>query len=339
MFNFLKKLFTNEIKEVANKSKIVPSQPSIDYTIRQIPQSEYIVLDVETTGLSYIDNEIIQIAILHCKNNEIIDKFVSYVKPSFDKLTPTITKLTGITQNDLKNAPSFKDIADKIYHLTKNKLIVAHNAKFDMGFICQAFKRIGYQKDVQLIAFDTLRCARKYIPNLDDYKLTTLKKFLKIIVRSHDALNDCLVTQKLYEHLYSILISDFSYDDFQISTHQRLINMVDDPHLFVFKRKTKGNYSAGTVEGIVKYHVIGKTYIGIYGDLSDELVRIISENDLAVKEAPASANEKYRIMLKVEEFYLLDEYVAKCINQAEFYVSQSEIDEADLRAELVKNYI
>ncbi|MCJ0565054.1 hypothetical protein, partial [Enterococcus cecorum] len=95
----------------------------------------------------------------------------------------------------------------------------------------------------------------------------------------------------------------------------------------------------GTVEGIVKYHVIGKTYIGIYGDLSDELVRIISENDLAVKEAPASANEKYRIMLKVEEFYLLDEYVAKCINQAEFYVSQSEIDEADLRAELVKNYI
>lgn len=117
MFNFLKKLFTNEIKEVANKSKFVSSQPSIDYTIRQIPQSEYIVLDVETTGLSYIDNEIIQIAILHCKNNEIIDKFVSYVKPSFDKLTPKITKLTGITQNDLKNAPSFKDIADKIYRL------------------------------------------------------------------------------------------------------------------------------------------------------------------------------------------------------------------------------
>ena len=224
-----------------------------DYKTVDTFKSDYVVLDVETTGLDHYDCDIIQISILAYINHKLVDKYVSYVRPVYDELTPKITRLTGIKQSDLDDAPTFKEIADSVYNLINNQLIIAHNAKFDMGFICESFKRYGFDKNVELTAFDTWKASRRYIKGLPNYKLETLKKHFKIDVKSHDAYNDCLVTQKVYEHIYHLVSAEYSYDDFQIETHKRIARIINKKQLYVFKHKTKGDYAIGVFYTALKY--------------------------------------------------------------------------------------
>ena len=309
------------------------------YAIKDSFKSNYVVLDVETTGLDHYDCDIIQISILAYTNHKLVDKYVSYVRPVYDELTPKITRITGIKQSDLDDAPTFKAIADDIYNLINNQLIIAHNAKFDMGFICESFKRYGFDKNVELTAFDTWKASRRYIKGLQNYKLETLKKHFKIDVKSHDAYNDCLVTQKVYEHIYHLVSAEYSYDDFQIETHKRIARIINKKQLYVFKHKTKGDYAIGVFYTALKYHIVGKNYVGLYDEPNEEIVNILSNNDLKLKEAPKSVTEKYRIYVDKERFNLFDDYVVKKLSEPIGYIPQKSIDEADIRSEFIKRFL
>lgn len=252
----------------------IQQRTAFSYAIKDSFKSNYVVLDVETTGLDRYDCDIIQISILTYVNHELINKYVSYVRPVYDELTPKITRITGIKQSDLDDAPTFKAIADDIYNLINNQLIIAHNANFDMGFICESFKRYGFDKSVELTAFDTWKASRRYIKGLPNYKLETLKKHFKIDVKSHDAYNDCLVTQKVYEHIYNLVSAEYSYDDFQIETHKRIARIINKKQLYVFKHKTKGDYAIGVFYTALKYHIVGKNYVGLYDEPNEEIVNI-----------------------------------------------------------------
>lgn len=330
--------------KMINERKETPDLPKIkskifDYDIKDIFKSDYVVLDVETTGLDHYNCDIIQISILTYANHKLVDKYVSYVRPVYDELTPKITRLTGIKQSDLDDAPTFKEIANSIYNLINNQLIIAHNAKFDMNFICESFKRYDFDKNVELTAFDTLRAARKYIKGLPNYKLETLKKHFNIDVKSHDAYNDCLVTQKVYEHIYHLVSAEYSYDDFQIETHKRIARMIDKKQLYVFKHKTKGDYAIGTFYTVLKYHIVGKNYIGIYDEPSDEMMSVLLNNGLEIKEAPKSVTEKYRIYVDKDRFNLFDDYVVKKLSESTGYIPQQSIDEANIRSEFIKRFL
>lgn len=310
-----------------------------DYKTVDTFKSDYVVLDVETTGLDHYDCDIIQISILAYTNHKLVDKYVSYVRPVYDELTPKITRLTGIKQSDLDDAPTFKEIADSVYNLINNQLIIAHNAKFDMGFICESFKRYGFDKNVELTAFDTWKASKRYIKGLPNYKLETLKKHFKIDVKSHDAYNDCLVTQKVYEHIYHLVSAEYSYDDFQIETHKRIARIINKKQLYVFKHKTKGDYAIGVFYTALKYHIVGKNYVGLYDEPNEEIVNILSNNDLKLKEAPKSVTEKYRIYVDKERFNLFDDYVVKKLSEPIGYIPQKSIDEADIRSEFIKRFL
>lgn len=157
---------------------------------------DIVVLDFETTGLSPINDEIIQVGAIKYKNGRIIDQFDRYAKPS-RSISSRITDLTGITNGMVENAPPLEKTLIELETFISGQTIVAHNASFDMKFLIENFDKYNIKHD-RFRVIDTLALARKYIDETDNHKLVTLKEFLKIEAESHDAFEDCRVTGSLY---------------------------------------------------------------------------------------------------------------------------------------------
>jgi len=162
----------------------------------------YAILDIETTGLSPANEKIIEIAIFIHDGVKVIDEFHTLVNPERN-IPYNITRLTGITNDMVEDAPKFYEIAKDLVILTEGKSIVAHNASFDYNFIRNEFKSLGYSFKRDRLC--TVKLSRKIIPNHKSYSLGKLCKDLGIIIDGrHRAAGDALATVKLFEHLISI---------------------------------------------------------------------------------------------------------------------------------------
>ncbi|CAM3036033.1 3'-5' exonuclease [Lactococcus hircilactis] len=164
----------------------------------------YVVFDFETTGLSAQKNEIIQIgAIKFDENHQEIARFNQLVKPTRSYVSTTISNLTGISQRSLLDQPVITDVLPEFLTFIKNSLLVAHNAPFDVSFLYQAMIDCRIQNAEHFQVYDTLTQAKKWM-KAKSYKLEDLKDYFECDVRSHDAINDCVVTALLYQHLQEI---------------------------------------------------------------------------------------------------------------------------------------
>ncbi len=161
----------------------------------------YSIIDIETTGLSPDKEKITEIAIYVHDGKKIIDEFISLVNP--EKPIPYfITRLTGITNEMVENAPRFYEIAKKIIELTENRIFVAHNAEFDYGFIKAEFASLGYEFKRNRLC--TVKLSKKIIPGHQSYSLGKLSNDLGIeIIGRHRAAGDAFATVRLLEHLLS----------------------------------------------------------------------------------------------------------------------------------------
>jgi DNA polymerase-3 subunit epsilon len=165
-----------------------------NYTDRKL--KNYIVIDTETTGLSHYSNEIIEIAAIRIVNGKIVDKFQTLVKPH-NVISPSITKITGITNDMVKNSPDILDVLPDFFKFIGNTPLVGHNITFDLRFLN------SYLEDNLTNSLaDTMLIARKKLPNLDNHKLETIVRLLNITDhQDHRALSDCNITYKVYERL------------------------------------------------------------------------------------------------------------------------------------------
>lgn len=162
---------------------------------------QYAVLDIETTGMSPGKNRITEIAILIHDGTQILDSFQSLVNPEC-YVPEFITNLTGISNEMLQDAPRFFEIAKKVVELTEGKIIVAHNAHFDYGFLKNEFNRLGYKFHRQMLC--TVRLSRKIFPKLPSYSLKNLTKYFNITLNQHhrayaDAKATCEILERLIE--------------------------------------------------------------------------------------------------------------------------------------------
>ncbi|MCK5168497.1 MAG: GIY-YIG nuclease family protein [Bacteroidales bacterium] len=162
----------------------------------------YAIIDIETTGLSPINDKITEIAIYIHDGKNVIKEYSTLINP--DRNIPyNITRLTGITNEMVKNAPQFWEVAKDIVILTEGKSIVAHNASFDYNFIRNEFKSLGYNFKRDKLC--TVKLSRKIIPKHKSYSLGKLCKELGIEIEGrHRAAGDALATVKLFEHLLRI---------------------------------------------------------------------------------------------------------------------------------------
>ncbi|WP_460017505.1 3'-5' exonuclease [Lactovum odontotermitis] len=162
-------------------------------------KSTYIVMDFETTGLSPRYNEIIQLGAVKFDGKKEIARFDQLVSPRRSHVSPQITRLTGISPDILVNQPKLDDVFDDFVDFISGELIVGHNIGFDMGFLDYELE-LHHRREF-FRTYDTVRGARKKMPFLQNHKLSTIKYFFNMNMRSHDALNDCLITARLYQWL------------------------------------------------------------------------------------------------------------------------------------------
>lgn len=162
----------------------------------------YAILDIETTGGSPKKEKITEIAIFLHDGKQITDEYCTLINP--EKSIPYfITQLTGITNKMVANAPKFYEIAKNIVEITDNKIIVAHNANFDYGFIQAEFEKLGYEFNREKIC--TIKLSRKLIPGKKSYSLGKLCNELDININGrHRAAGDALATVKLFERLINL---------------------------------------------------------------------------------------------------------------------------------------
>lgn len=162
----------------------------------------YAVIDIETTGGSSQRDRITEVAIFIYDGSEIVDSFVTLVNPE-RSIPYFITRLTGITDQMVANAPRFCEVARKIVEITENLTFVAHNVSFDYNFIRQEFMRLGY--DYRRDKLCTVQLSRKTIPGFRSYSLGNICKELGITIEyRHRAAGDALATIKLLDRLLRI---------------------------------------------------------------------------------------------------------------------------------------
>lgn len=175
-------------------------QDSVDITYSKTESApdDYIVFDLETTGLKYNSDAILEIGAIKYINNAEAERFHTYVKTN--KVIPDyITKINGITFSTIKDAPMIRSALKDFIAFIGNYTLIAYNSDFDMSFIqynCRTKLNCNIENDV----IDALPLARKYLPELPNKKLETIKKHFNLKVDSHNAMDDCFVTNHLYQY-------------------------------------------------------------------------------------------------------------------------------------------
>ncbi len=159
----------------------------------------YSIIDIESNGGGYRQENIIDIAVFKYDGHEIVDQFISLVNPE-SEITPFVQKLTGISPKMVKSAPKFHEIAKRVIEITKGTTLVGHNIEFDYRMLRQSFKRLGYEFKINTL--DTIPLAKKLIPEAESYSLGKLVKSLGIpLVEHHRAAGDARATLDLFKLL------------------------------------------------------------------------------------------------------------------------------------------
>lgn len=166
----------------------------------------YCVLDLETTGFSASNDKITEIGIMKVKNKEVIDEFSCFVNPE-RHIPERVSEVTNITDDMVKDAETIDKIFPKVLEFLgdqKETVIVAHNANFDVGFLKQNAKALGY--DFNYSYLDTLSLAKDLFPDYKKYKLGKIAENLGIKVEvAHRALDDVDTTVKVFNVMMDML--------------------------------------------------------------------------------------------------------------------------------------
>ena len=159
----------------------------------------YAIIDVETTGTAATYGKLTEIAIILHDGVSVTETFNTLINPECN-IPYHITRLTGISNEMVANAPKFYEVAKIIIELTAGKIFVAHNATFDYSFIKEEFKRLGYDYKRKTIC--TVKLGRKLLPGYRSYSLGNICADLGITITDrHRAIGDALATAKLFELL------------------------------------------------------------------------------------------------------------------------------------------
>ncbi|MEE0988454.1 MAG: PolC-type DNA polymerase III [Kandleria vitulina] len=148
--------------------------------VSSIPLNDltFVSFDLETTGLSQIDDHITEFGAVKIKNGLIVDRMQSFVK-SPKPISPKISELTSITNEDIKHAPTIEELMPKILEFFGDHLLVAHNGKFDIGMLDKDLRNMG-QEPIQNTWIDSLPLARHLIPLMRSYRLGAVCNYYKI---------------------------------------------------------------------------------------------------------------------------------------------------------------
>ena len=285
----------------------------------------YAIVDIETTGGEYNQEGVTEIAIYKFDGIKVVDQFISLVNP-LKEIQPFVVKLTGINSKMLCNAPKFHEVAKRIVEITKDCILVAHNASFDYRVLKEEFSRLGFNYERQTIC--TVKLSKILLPNQPSYKLGNLIRNLGIpFSDQHRAHGDAKVTLKLFEILLekdvkkTIVNKNIERLNFnkKNSNYLKIIDSLPTEMgvYYVYNNKNKIIYigSSGNIKKQVSYQLITNKQKSIivqkdiskvtYSITGGKLLTLLKEqNDIKKNRPILNISIKYRIYpvgIKIEE--------------------------------------
>ena len=162
------------------------------------PTGSYVCIDLETTGLNPKTDKIIEIGAIRVENHVIIEEWETFVNPD-RQLDERIIELTGIRDEQLISAPMIDQVLPKLLEVIGDRVLLGHSVTFDYSFIKRAV--VGQKLSFERNGIDTLKIARKYLPNLESRSLGYLCEYFGINHSAHRALCDARATVELYRKL------------------------------------------------------------------------------------------------------------------------------------------
>ncbi|HWR59983.1 MAG TPA: PolC-type DNA polymerase III [Clostridia bacterium] len=166
-------------------------------------EDEFVVFDIETTGLSAVKDRITEIGAVKIKNGQLVDRFSELINPEMP-IPDNIIKLTGITNAMVKDKATISEILPRFLQFVGDAPLIAHNASFDTGFIRVKAKELG--RAVNNIVIDTLQLSRLLLTGLKRHKLNLVCEYLGISLENHHrAADDAEATAEIMLKFISIL--------------------------------------------------------------------------------------------------------------------------------------
>ena len=246
--------------------------------------STFVVFDIETTGLDSLSNEIIEIGALKVKDGKVVDTFDHLIKPSHP-ISDFITNLTGITNEMVETAETIEEVLTQFINFIGDNILMGHNVNFDINFVYEHAEK--YNNHILNNDFiDTLRLARKLLPELSHHRLSDLADYYNIDKTGHHrALKDVEMTLEVYNHLVEEILNQYgnidnfkkqiyknSYDNFSDLTPQT--DKIDKNNIFYDKNiAITGNFvNLPRKEAVQKILNLGGHYISKVTEETDYLI-------------------------------------------------------------------
>ncbi|MEL0630887.1 exonuclease domain-containing protein [Psychromonas aquatilis] len=156
-------------------------------------------LDLETTGTKPTRDQITEIAIVQTLNGVITDKWQSLICPG-THIPVMIQKLTGITPEMVADAPTIDEVIPVIIEKLKGHVVVAHNARFDVSFLRNAFKQSDIEFKYPVVC--TVKLSREMYPNVKKHNLDSIIKRFDLTCESrHRAMDDAAILPQIVAHM------------------------------------------------------------------------------------------------------------------------------------------
>lgn len=179
----------------------------------------YIVLDLETTWLSKYKHQITEIAAIRFDGENILDEFHTLINPQRN-IPSWITRLTGITNEMVQNAPTISEIIPDFINFVKDDIIVAHNSSFDMWFLSEnIYKHKWFW--IQNHCLCTRKLTSRLIPQLPKKNLWSICEYMWLTNKNaHRAMWDTVVTVEVFKNLLKLLTDKWIYNKIEIIEFQ-----------------------------------------------------------------------------------------------------------------------
>ena len=162
-----------------------------------ISNARFAFLDLETTGLSpWFGDRICEVGIVISEGKRIKQQYQQLVNPE-RPLSPGAASTNGLSDEELKSAPLFEEVAPRLLGMLSDTVVVCHNAQFDIQFLDSEYKRLGHEVQIPNL-IDTLKLAREFYDLSSNSLLSIAEAFHVPMTGAHRALDDALTARSIF---------------------------------------------------------------------------------------------------------------------------------------------
>jgi len=180
---------------------------------RLLSELDFVVVDVEATGAKTPPNRLIELGAYRIRGGRIVDKFLSLVNPEIP-IPRFVMALTGISNEMVKSAPVFAEVAPRWLDFVSDSVLIAHNAAFDTSFLNHEISRVYPGHRMFNPHLCTVRLSRRVLPDLNNHRLDTIANHFSIpIISRHRAGSDALATAEIFLLMLSKLEEEHGVKD------------------------------------------------------------------------------------------------------------------------------